>query len=84
MNTETTPGAGPVDQRVRPLVERLRDNRGGFIGGLYDLEAADEIERLSNALRHLVHNVKATGKRLDLGLAMEAAEAALRPNKALT
>ena len=39
-----------------------------------------EIERLRDALRHLVHNVKATGKRLDLGLALTAAEAALGPN----
>jgi hypothetical protein len=67
-----------TDKHVRPLVDRLRDNKGGFIGGRYDLEAADEIERLRFALKHLVHNIKATGKRLDLGLAMEVAEAALK------
>lgn len=44
-----------------------------------DLKDA-EIARLRDALRHLVHNVKATGKRLDLGLALDAAEAALGPN----
>lgn len=33
---------------------------------------------LESALKHLVHNVKATGKRLDLGLAMEVAEQTLK------
>jgi hypothetical protein len=32
---------------------------------------------LEDALKHLVHNVKATGKRLDLGLAMDSAKQAL-------
>ncbi len=32
---------------------------------------------LAQALRHLMHNIKASGKRLDLGLAKEFAEAAL-------
>lgn len=31
---------------ARSLVERLRDSSGGHINGLYDREAADEIERL--------------------------------------
>ncbi|WP_225037461.1 hypothetical protein [Pseudomonas aeruginosa] len=32
---------------------------------------------LAQALRHLLHNIKASGKRIDLGLAKECAEAAL-------
>ena len=32
---------------ARGLVERLRDSSGGHINGLYDREAADEIERLT-------------------------------------
>ena len=36
---------------ARDLVERLRDNSGGHINGLYDREAADEIENLRAALQ---------------------------------
>lgn len=40
-----------------------------------------ELERqnaeLLDTLRHLVHNIKATGKRLNLGIAMIRAESAL-------
>ena len=32
---------------ARNLVARLRDSSGGHINGLYDCEAADEIERLT-------------------------------------
>mgnify|MGYP006321760101 CR=1 FL=1 len=35
---------------ARDLVERLRDNSGGHINGLYDREAADEIENLRAAM----------------------------------
>jgi hypothetical protein len=44
-------------------------------------QAVAELERknaeLFDTLRHLVHNIKATGKRLDLGIAMTRAEAAI-------
>ena len=36
---------------ARGLVERLRDSSGGHINGLYDREAADEIENLRAALQ---------------------------------
>jgi hypothetical protein len=43
------------------------------------LNVADQrVDDLGSALKHLVHNVKATGKRLDLGLAMEVAEQTLK------
>lgn len=32
---------------------------------------------LLDALAHLVHNIRASGKRIDLGLAMESAESAI-------
>lgn len=35
----------------RDLVERLRDNSGAHINGLYDREAADQIENLRAALQ---------------------------------
>ena len=35
---------------TRDLVERLRDSSGSHINGLYDREAADEIERLRSEL----------------------------------
>ncbi|WP_223699758.1 hypothetical protein [Pseudomonas aeruginosa] len=40
-------------------------------------EAQARAEELAQALRHLLHNIKASGKRIDLGLAKECAEAAL-------
>ncbi|MDP5858761.1 hypothetical protein P3858_29685 [Pseudomonas aeruginosa] len=40
-------------------------------------EAQAQVEELAQALRHLLHNIKASGKRIDLGLAKECAEAAL-------
>ena len=35
---------------VNDLIERLRDNSGSHINGLYDREAADEIERLRDEI----------------------------------
>ncbi|ADX32141.1 hypothetical protein PAK_P30128 [Pseudomonas phage PAK_P3] len=40
-------------------------------------ESQARAEELAQALRHLLHNIKASGKRIDLGLAKECAEAAL-------
>lgn len=37
---------------------------------------------LMKALEHLVHNIKASGKRIDLGLAMEVAQDAIAKAKA--
>ncbi|MER1065477.1 hypothetical protein AAA588_05105 [Pseudomonas aeruginosa] len=42
-----------------------------------EAEAQAQVEELAQALRHLLHNIKASGKRIDLGLAKECAEAAL-------
>jgi hypothetical protein len=46
-----------------------------------ELAAANTAKaELSEALRHLVHNFKASKKRIDLGLALTAAESALKRN----
>lgn len=73
-------------------VERLRESKGDPVGSLekcmkvmYErdehakrLEAAlARVAELAQALRHLLHNIKASGKRIDLGLAKECAEDAL-------
>ncbi|WP_430930063.1 hypothetical protein, partial [Pseudomonas aeruginosa] len=39
--------------------------------------ALARVAELAQALRHLLHNIKASGKRIDLGLAKECAEDAL-------
>lgn len=41
-------------------------------------ELEKQNEALRDALKHLVHNIKATGKRLDLGVAMDRAEAVIK------
>lgn len=48
--------------------------------GLVDaLESAEIVIKASeSALRHLLHNIKASGKRVDLGLAPSSADEALR------
>lgn len=52
------------DKYAAPLIERIK-------------ELEKQNAELFDTLRHIVHNVKATGKRLDLGIAMTRAEATI-------
>lgn len=41
-------------------------------------KAADAIDCCESAIKHLLHNIKSSGKRIDLGLAPSSADEALR------
>lgn len=54
---------------------KLREQKDAAILQLLTTQA--HAARVENALKHLWHNVQATGKRLDLGIAPEVVKAAL-------
>lgn len=48
-----------------------------------DMQLIEAAPELLKALEHLVHNLKASGKRIDLGLAMDFAQDAIAKAKAV-
>ncbi|MCW5561305.1 hypothetical protein [Pseudomonas aeruginosa] len=68
--------------QLREALEWRKENQAGQRELLRSVTAERDaalarVAELAQALRHLLHNIKASGKRIDLGLAKERAEDAL-------
>ncbi|HCF3422430.1 TPA: hypothetical protein NIC12_003886 [Pseudomonas aeruginosa] len=68
--------------QLREALEWRKENQAGQRELLRSVTAERDaalarVAELAQALRHLLHNIKASGKRIDLGLAKECAEDAL-------